>query len=108
MSLHDVPHDTPHDTPRDTPHDPAPDSRPGSPPAPPPPPDELKAVRRALDELTRTVERLEQRAGRGRPVGPVSVTDPSQMVTVPDTPYDSSLWTDSDDEGLGARDRRAP
>ena len=30
------------------------------------------------------------------------------LVTIPDTPYDGSLWTDSDDEGLGARDRRAP
>ena len=30
------------------------------------------------------------------------------LVSIPDTPYDGSLWTDSDDEGLGARDRRAP
>ncbi|MFD3805778.1 hypothetical protein ACFWTC_19675 [Streptomyces sp. NPDC058619] len=90
MSLHDSPHDVPHDVPHDSPHD------------------ELKAVRRTLDELTRKVERLEQQAGRGRPAGPPAVTDPSLMVTVPDTPYDSSLWTDADDEGLGARDRRAP
>lgn len=102
MSLNDAPHDAP--------HAPAPGPAPDSPPDSPPgsPHDELKAVRRTLDELTRTVERLEQRAGRGRPAGPSAVTDPSLMVTVPDTPYDSSLWTDSDDEGLGARDRRAP
>ncbi|MEW2037953.1 hypothetical protein AB0885_12710, partial [Streptomyces sp. NPDC005534] len=24
------------------------------------------------------------------------------LVRIPDTPYDSSLWTDSDDEGLGS------
>lgn len=72
--------------------------------------DDLSAVRRNLDELTRKVERLEQQAGLRKsgsasaPAGP----DPSRMVPVPDTPYDSSLWTDSDDEGLGARDRRAP
>ncbi len=29
-------------------------------------------------------------------------------MTISDTPYDMSLWVDSDDEGLGARDRRAP
>ncbi|MEV6677015.1 hypothetical protein AB0N09_09115 [Streptomyces erythrochromogenes] len=70
--------------------------------------DDLTAVRRNLDELTRKVERLEQQAAatRGKPAS--AVPDPSRMVTVPDTPYDSALWTDSDDEGLGARDRRAP
>ncbi|MEU6294351.1 hypothetical protein [Streptomyces erythrochromogenes] len=69
--------------------------------------DDLTAVRRTLDELTRKVERLEQQAAatRGKPA---LAPDPSRMVTVPDTPYDSALWTDSDDEGLGARDRRAP
>ncbi|MGW6786397.1 MULTISPECIES: hypothetical protein [unclassified Streptomyces] len=61
--------------------------------------DDLTAVRRNLDELTRKVERLEQRAARHRPAP--DAPDPSRMVTVPDTPYDSSLWTDSDDEGLG-------
>lgn len=73
--------------------------------------DDLNAVRRNLDELTRKVEQLEQQA---KPKDPASSRtgsappDPSRMVTVPDTPYDSSLWTDTDDEGLGARDRRAP
>ncbi|MEU9164913.1 hypothetical protein AB0D29_32135 [Streptomyces sp. NPDC048424] len=72
--------------------------------------DDLSAVRRNLDELTRKVEQLEQQAGRRKPGSstPASSPEPSRMVTVPDTPYDSSLWTDSDDEGLGARDRRAP
>ncbi|MFI1448654.1 hypothetical protein [Streptomyces virginiae] len=71
--------------------------------------DDLSAVRRNLDELTRKVERLEQQAARQKPSTTTAAgPDPSRMVTVPDTPYDSSLWTDSDDEGLGARDRRAP
>ncbi|WP_030775142.1 hypothetical protein [Streptomyces sp. NRRL F-2664] len=70
--------------------------------------DDLAAVRRHLDELTRKVERLEQRAAAARRPSAPTAPDPSRMVTVPDTPYDSTLWTDSDDEGLGARDRRAP
>ncbi|MFD6229515.1 hypothetical protein ACFWFZ_21985 [Streptomyces sp. NPDC060232] len=61
--------------------------------------DDLTAVRRNLDELARKVERLEQRAARQKPAP--APPDPSRMVTVPDTPYDSTLWTDSDDEGLG-------
>lgn len=73
-------------------------------------PDELSAVRRDLDALTRKVERLEQQAGHRRPGGggPAAAPDPSAMVSIPDTPYDNALWTDTDDEGLGARDRRAP
>ncbi len=73
--------------------------------------DDLNAVRRNLDELTRKVEQLERQAKRQPTAGPRAGSappDPALMVTVPDTPYDSSLWTDTDDEGLGARDRRAP
>ncbi|MGX2994745.1 hypothetical protein JNUCC64_10670 [Streptomyces sp. JNUCC 64] len=33
---------------------------------------------------------------------------PDDVVRIPDAPYDSSLWTDADDEGLGARHRHAP
>ncbi|MFG2621141.1 hypothetical protein ACGFXC_26345 [Streptomyces sp. NPDC048507] len=68
--------------------------------------DDLTAVRRNLNELVRSVERLERDVARQAPAVPEA--DPARMVSVPDTPYDSSLWTDSDDEGLGARDRRAP
>lgn len=69
--------------------------------------DDLTAVRRNLNELVRSVEQLEKDVARqtrptSRPPGD------GGMVDVPDTPYDSSLWTDSDDEGLGARDRHAP
>ncbi|TXS56740.1 hypothetical protein [Streptomyces sp. t39] len=76
--------------------------------------DELTAMRQHVDELTRRVGRLEQAleaalrgaapARPGVPKPPV----PGDLVTIPDTPYDRSLWTDSDDEGLGARDRHAP
>ncbi|WP_030203843.1 hypothetical protein [Streptomyces sp. NRRL S-87] len=71
--------------------------------------DDLNAVRRNLDELTRKVEQLERKAA-GQPPAAGRDTPPgrSGMVSIPDTPYDSALWSDSDDEGLGARDRRAP
>jgi hypothetical protein len=92
--------------------------------------DELTSVQRCLDDLSRSVGRLEQQIGRSgldmRRVrtdaehlresvallreaasAPASSRRPD-LVTIPDTPYDSTLWTDSDDEGLGARDRHAP
>lgn len=71
--------------------------------------DDVAAVKRCLDDLVRTVGRLEQslaevreKESRPQPAGR------DDLVTIPDTPYDSALWTDSDDEGLGVRDRRAP
>lgn len=69
--------------------------------------DDLTAVRRNLNELVRSVEQLEKDVARQ---APAASRPPGEgaMVSVPDTPYDSSLWTDADDEGLGARDRRAP
>ncbi|MFE3578199.1 hypothetical protein [Streptomyces vinaceus] len=78
--------------------------------------DDLTAVRRSLNELVRSVERLErdvEDAARQAPAprqAPAAPRAPRQegMVQVPDTPYDSSLWKDADDEGLGARGRRAP
>ncbi|MFA3840097.1 hypothetical protein [Streptomyces aureus] len=91
--------------------------------------DDLAAAERCLDELCRTVGRLERQLDGGLDVRRVR-TDADhlresvallraaavapqpprrpELVPVPDTPYDSSLWTDSDDEGLGARDRHAP
>ncbi|MFD5427733.1 hypothetical protein [Streptomyces sp. NPDC127084] len=70
--------------------------------------DDLTAVKRCLDDLARTVHRLEQSLLREDVSRAQSVHRPEPLVTIPDTPYDSTLWTDSDDEGLGARDRRAP
>ncbi|MDN3294558.1 hypothetical protein QWM81_10940 [Streptomyces ficellus] len=72
--------------------------------------DDLTAVKRCLDDLVRSVGQLERSLAQqreGKPV-PAAVGRPDGLVTIPDTPYDSSLWTDSDDEGLGARDRHAP
>ncbi|WP_306332990.1 hypothetical protein [Streptomyces sp. KL118A] len=100
--------------------------------------DELTAVQRCVDELVRSVGRLEQQAGeqiagvdvrrvrtdtdhlresvallRAAAPPPPSRPEPHRhdLVTIPDTPYDRSLWTntgDLDDEGLGGSDRHAP
>ncbi|MGX1674160.1 hypothetical protein [Streptomyces sp. NPDC055400] len=93
--------------------------------------DDLAAAERCLDELCRTVGRVERQLDGSLDVRRVR-TDADhlresvallraaaaaagaapprrpELVPIPDTPYDSSLWTDSDDEGLGARDRHAP
>ncbi|MGW1162952.1 hypothetical protein ACWD5Q_02145 [Streptomyces sp. NPDC002513] len=92
--------------------------------------DELTSVQRCLDDLYRSVGRLEQKlGGSGLDIRRVR-TDADhlresvallreaaaargaaprvELVTISDVPYDSSLWTDSDDEGIGARDRHAP
>ncbi|GAA3181599.1 MULTISPECIES: hypothetical protein [Streptomyces] len=93
--------------------------------------DELTAAERTLDELARAVERLERRLGDGLDIrrvrtdtdhlgdslrllraatGTARATGPGddRVVPVPDTPYDSALWSDAEDEGLGAKDRHAP
>jgi hypothetical protein len=92
--------------------------------------DDLTSVQRCLDDLFRSVGRLEKQLGSGglemrrvkadaghlresvallreAAAAPAAPKRPD-LVTIPDTPYDPSLWTDSDDEGLGARDRHAP
>ncbi|MEV6593339.1 hypothetical protein [Streptomyces acidicola] len=92
--------------------------------------DELTSVQRCLDDLFRSLGRLEQHVDSGglemrrvradadhlresvallRDAAPgLGQTRRPELVSIPDTPYDSTLWTDSDDEGLGARDRHAP
>ncbi|MFB9555601.1 hypothetical protein [Streptomyces roseoviridis] len=72
--------------------------------------DDLAAVKRRLHDLEHTVEQLERRvaAERAAPTGRPAAIRPEHVVTIPDAPYDSGMWTDSDDEGLGARDRHAP
>ncbi|AZM60224.1 MULTISPECIES: hypothetical protein [unclassified Streptomyces] len=93
--------------------------------------DELTTVQRCLDDLLRSVGRLEKQLGSGglemrrvradtnhlresiallRETAAAKEAPPKRpdLVTIPDTPYDPSLWVDTDDEGLGARDRRAP
>jgi hypothetical protein len=86
--------------------------------------DDLTSVQRCLDDLNRSVGRLEKQLGSGgldmRRVradaehlresvallreaasSPAAPRKP-ELVTIPDTPYDDSLWVDTDDEGLGA------
>ncbi|GGW85940.1 hypothetical protein GCM10010297_03460 [Streptomyces malachitofuscus] len=93
--------------------------------------DELTSVQRCLDDLIRSVGRLEKQMGSGglemrrvradtnhlresvallRETAAATAAPPKRpdLVTISDTPYDPSLWVDTDDEGLGARDRRAP
>ncbi|MEU7313516.1 hypothetical protein [Streptomyces sp. NPDC007083] len=91
--------------------------------------DELTAAQRFLDDLARCVGRLEKHVGTGLEIRrvrsdtehlkeslsllratapPPRAEPPAEMVTIPDQPYDPGLWTDVDDEGLGARDRHAP
>ncbi|MFE7959161.1 MULTISPECIES: hypothetical protein [unclassified Streptomyces] len=93
--------------------------------------DELTTVQRHLDDLYRSLGRLEKQLGSGgsslemrrvrtdadhlresvsllrSAIAPHQAGRP-EVVTIPDTPYDGSLWTDTDDEGLGAHDRHAP
>ncbi|GGU81581.1 hypothetical protein GCM10010260_12510 [Streptomyces filipinensis] len=92
--------------------------------------DDITSVQRSLDDLYRSLGRLEHQLGSGgiemrrvrldadhlresvallreASAAPDAPRRPD-LVTISDTPYDISLWTDSDDEGLGARDRRAP
>ncbi|MFK4144011.1 hypothetical protein [Streptomyces sp. NPDC004065] len=91
--------------------------------------DDLTSVQRSVDAVLRSVARLEQQLGsrlevrrvradadhlresvallREASEGPAAAQRPA-LVTISDAPYDISLWTDSDDEGLGARDRHAP
>ncbi|MBA0051387.1 hypothetical protein E0L36_10950 [Streptomyces sp. AJS327] len=92
-------------------------------------PDALATAQRCLTELVRTIDRLEQQVGGGlemrrvrsdtehlreslsllKEAAPRARQVPrSEMVPVPDQPYDRQLWADADDEGLGARDRHAP
>ncbi|MHC0432338.1 hypothetical protein ACX6XY_19455 [Streptomyces sp. O3] len=95
--------------------------------------DDLTAVQRCLDDLVRSVGRLEQQVEPGLDIrrvrtdtdhlresvallraaahGAQKPSKPDEMVTISDDPYDRSMWTgldDLDDEGTGARDRHAP
>ncbi|MGW5114372.1 hypothetical protein ACWEQ8_02815 [Streptomyces noursei] len=95
--------------------------------------DDLTAVERSLDALVQAVGKLQARIGggldvrrvrsdtdhlreslallkeglAGAPPGRPAAAD-DEMVQIPDTPYNSALWTDAEDEGLGAKDRHAP
>ncbi|WP_128379619.1 hypothetical protein [Streptomyces cavernae] len=91
--------------------------------------EDLTSVQRCLEDLFRSVARLEQQVGGSLEMRRVrhdanhlresvallreaaqghTVPKRPDLVTIPDDPYDQSLWRDSDDEGLGASDRHAP
>ncbi|MFF0741378.1 hypothetical protein ACFYVL_13355 [Streptomyces sp. NPDC004111] len=92
--------------------------------------DELTDISQCLDRLDRAVLRLAEETGDGLEIrrvrtdaahlresvallgepGRAAPPAPARpdLITIPDAPYDSALWTDSDDEGLGARNRHAP
>lgn len=78
--------------------------------------DELTAVQHCLDDLVRTVGRLERSLAQLRaadtapePLAPACDAAPVDgVITITEAPYDATLWTDSDDEGLGVRGRHAP
>ncbi|NEB78421.1 hypothetical protein G3I40_24815 [Streptomyces sp. SID14478] len=94
--------------------------------------DDLTTIQRCVDDLARTLGRVRPqldgpdlrrvcadsehlresvallRASAGAHQAPPR---PEGLVPIPDTPYDSSLWTGTDgldDEGLGAGHRHAP
>lgn len=59
--------------------------------------------------LTSDVRRLADDLGElGDPSPDVVPRQPEALETIPDTPYDPSMWAGADDEGLGAPDRHAP
>ncbi|MFI6285249.1 hypothetical protein ACIBCM_10910 [Streptomyces sp. NPDC051018] len=82
--------------------------------------EELTTITRRLDELVqrvgeleRTVDQLRGAGDQPRGTRPAAQRGPKpaarhELVTIPDAPYNNALWTDSDDEGLGVRDRHAP
>ncbi|GGO97723.1 hypothetical protein [Wenjunlia tyrosinilytica] len=94
--------------------------------------DDLNHVQRTLDDLVRSVNRLSGELGDSLDLRRVrsdaahlreslallreSSTDPSApkpppepgMVTIPDAPYDPTLWGPGEDEGLGSPHGHAP
>jgi len=78
--------------------------------------DELTDAQRCLDDLVRAVGRLERSLAQLRAAGPApDPLDPAGaaapvdgVITITEAPYDGTLWTDSDDEGVGVRGRHAP
>jgi hypothetical protein len=66
---------------------------------------DMRRVRTDADRLRESLTLLRETARGGRAGGQ---REPLEIVTIPDAPYDRSLWADAEDEGLGARDRHAP
>lgn len=75
--------------------------------------EDLTAIQQRLDQLVQRVAELERTVGQLLGAGPAATAVPKEagrpeLVSIPDVPYNNALWTDSDDEGLGVRDRHAP
>jgi hypothetical protein len=95
--------------------------------------DDLTHVQRTLDELVRSVNRISGEIGdsidmrrvsintehlresltllldaAGHELAPAGQQARAPMVTIPDAPYDPSLWRDAEDEGLGSPHGHAP
>ncbi|ARP72134.1 hypothetical protein LK07_22890 [Streptomyces pluripotens] len=91
--------------------------------------DDIASVQHSLDDLNRSLGRLEHQLGNHglemrrvrldadhlresvallRAAAAPEAPHQPDLVTISDTPYDISLWTDSDDEGVGAQNRHAP
>lgn len=66
---------------------------------------ETLGVRRLRSDVRRLREDLDE---LGSPAPGHRPPPPEELVPVPDTPYDRSMWTDAEDEGFGAPDRHAP
>jgi len=86
---------------------------------------ELTHARHALDDLLRAVERLQIPLGDGPDIRRIAsdanrlredldllrqngaaeqaTPDPVEIVFIPRTPYDPSMWVGCEDEGIGAR-----
>ncbi len=62
-------------------------------------------VRRLRSDVNRLTECLDE---LGPPSPDHHLSAPVTLETIPDEPYDESLWVDVEHEGLGAPGRRAP
>ncbi|MDQ3481761.1 MAG: hypothetical protein M3423_10620 [Actinomycetota bacterium] len=63
-------------------------------------------VRRLSSDVARLAADLDE-LGPPAPGHPPSPA-PEELMEIPDTPYDESMWSDAEHEGFGAPDRRAP
>jgi hypothetical protein len=62
-------------------------------------------VRRLASDVARLTDDLEE---LGEPQPGLLPAPAGPLETIPDTPYDPSMWAGAEDEGLGAPDRHAP
>ncbi|MFG2135776.1 hypothetical protein [Streptomyces sp. NPDC048650] len=67
---------------------------------------DMRRVRTDVNHLRESLGLLKESASDAKPGRTGATAD--EMVQVSDAPYDSALWTDAEDEGLGAKDRHAP